>query len=271
MNYRTAVITGASSGIGAATASRLAAGGLRVTLVARRLERLEQLAREIEQTGGQAEVIGADLSCEVDRLRLFEQVNRGNSAPDVLINNAGFGWYGLLEEMPWMTALEMVKINIEAVVHLSRLFLPGMCQRRQGYIINVGSIAGGLPSQGIAIYAGTKAFLDAFSTALYRELRGSGVYVSIVRPGPVATEFFDISGNLEKGQRIPVARWGIRPERVANRIWSLLHHPRRSVYVPWSLGIVPLVEQWFGWVMDLAGPIILKKNREATFHNRELN
>ena len=123
-----AVITGASSGIGEATARRLASAGLQVTLVARRVERLLKLKKEIEASGGKAKVIAADLSLEADRSRVFETVQAGGGA-DVLINNAGFGWYGYYKNMPWETAREMLQVNIGAAVHLTSLFLPEMQKR----------------------------------------------------------------------------------------------------------------------------------------------
>ena len=173
MNYqykgKVALITGASSGIGAATARLLADKGLRVVLAARRLDRLEQLAREINASSGHAYAIQADLTQESDRANLVQAVEKRFGEVDLLINNAGFCWYGYGTNMTWKTALDMLKVNIEAVVQLSLSFLPAMRQRNSGHIINVGSISGSIPSQGIALYGATKSFLDNFSTALHRE------------------------------------------------------------------------------------------------------
>jgi len=161
-----AVITGASSGIGEALARKLAAQGIQVLLVARRRERLEALASEIRAAGGRARILTADLRRESDRARLCQQA--GNA--DVLVNNAGLGWYGYGDRMSWKTAQEMLQVNVEAVVQLSLAFLARMRQRNAGHIINIGSISGSLPSQGIALYGATKSFLDNFITALHREL-----------------------------------------------------------------------------------------------------
>jgi short-subunit dehydrogenase len=180
---KVAIVTGASSGIGEAVARRLAAAGLRVVLVARRMERLLGIKREIESAGGRAEVVSADLGCEHDRLSLFERVR----AADVLINNAGLGWYGYYADMPWQIARELLQVNIGAAAHLTSLFLPGMRARNFGHIINVGSISGSIPSQGVALYCASKSFMDAFTTALHRETRGTNVQVSVVRAGPVNT------------------------------------------------------------------------------------
>lgn len=259
MQNPTILITGASSGIGEAVALRLAQSGARLLLAARRVDRLERLANQIERAGGQAAPLAVDLSSEDGRQILFEQVMAGWNCPDVLVNNAGLGWYGYLDEMPWSEAANLLQVNIGAVVHLTRLFLPLMRARGSGHVINMSSIAGQIPSQGIAVYAGSKAFLDAFTTSLHREMRGSGVEISLVCPGPVKTEFFDQAA--QKGRRIPAERFAVSAERVAESVASLLRRPRRVVYVPWVLGVTPWVERLFGWAMDLAGPLLLQKKR----------
>jgi short-subunit dehydrogenase len=254
---KTALVTGASSGIGESTARQLAGSGLRVILAARRSERLLELKAEIESAGGKAEVIAADLGSENARLRLFEQVRE----VDVLVNNAGLGWYGYFNEMAWETAREMLQVNIGATAHLTSLFLPGMRKRNTGHIINVGSISGSIPSQGIAMYAASKSFMDAFTTALYRETRGTQVRVSVVRAGPVQTEFCESALHRENGGHVPTEKVGVTPEHVAWRIWKLLLRPRRIIYVPRWLQIVPWVELSFGWLEDLIGPLLLRRQR----------
>ena len=253
-----AVITGASSGIGAATARQLAKMGMRVVLVARRLERLLGLQAEITSAGGKAEVAAADLRSETERARVFEQVG----AADVLVNNAGIGWYGYFNEMNWETAREMLQVNVSATAHLTLLFLPGMRERNRGHIVNVGSISGSIPSQGIAMYAASKSFMDAFTTAIHRETRGTNVQVSVVRAGPVKTEFCESALERENGGHIPTERVGVTSEHVAWRIWKLLLRPRRVIYVPRWLRIVPWVELSFGWLEDLVGPLLLKRQKE---------
>jgi len=252
-----AVITGTSSGIGAATARQLAKAGMQVVLVARRLERLVGLQAEIESAGGKAEVVAADLRSEEERVHVFQQVG----VADVLVNNAGFGWYGYYNNMPWKIAREMLATNIEAVAHLTSLFLPGMRRRNRGHIINVGSISGSIPSQGIAMYAASKSFMDAFSTALHRETRGTNVKVSVVRAGPVKTEFCESALDHQNSGHIPTEKVGVTSEHVAFRIWELLLHPRRIIYVPRWLKIIPWFELSFGWLEDLIGPVLLKRKK----------
>jgi short-subunit dehydrogenase len=252
-----AVITGASSGIGAALGRKLSAQGLQVLLVARRSDRLESLAEELRAAGGSARILTADLRNEADRARLCEQAGDA----DLLINNAGLGWYGYGDQMSWKTAQEMLQVNVEAVVQLSLTFLAKMRLRNAGHIINIGSISGSLPSQGIALYGATKSFLDNFTTALHRELTGTHVHVSVVRAGPVKTEFVEAALALENGGHMPQGMTGVTSEQVAERIWSLIRRPRRILYVPGYLRVVPWLELSFGWIIDRVGPLLLKKQK----------
>jgi uncharacterized protein len=258
---KTALITGASSGIGAATARRLATQGLKVILVARRAEKLEQLAEEIRASGGEAKIYVVDLSNDENINQLTLRLNQEGWMPDVLVNNAGFGWYGYFTGMAEETAVEMVQVNIRAAVLLTRRLLPHMQTNRFGAIINVGSIAGSMPNQGIALYSASKAFLDAFSTSLHREMRGSGVQVSVVRPGPVKTEFFQTARELPGGGTVPAERFSVSAERVADSIAELLEHPRRVDYVPRILVLSAWLEPLFGWLIDRIGPLLLRRRK----------
>ncbi len=257
-----AVVTGASSGIGAATACGLASLGYRVVLAARRQDRLEALAADIRRAGGSAEIVPADLSTEDGPRRLFAEVSRRFGDAEVLVNNAGFGWYGYFEEMPADTARDMIQVNNASLVQLAVLFLPGMKRRRRGHIVNVSSVAGSIPSQGVAVYSATKSFVDSFTTALHRELRGTGVHVSAVRPGPVATEFYRTAASLASGRPVPAERFGVSARAVARVICRLLSRPRRAAYVPRGLKIIPLIELGFGWLLDRLGPLLLRRQSQ---------
>jgi short-subunit dehydrogenase len=228
-------------------------------LVARRLDRLDELTGEIRKAGGQAYALPADLMQESDRASLFQEVTRLFGNADVLVNNAGLGWYGYGDEMPWKTALEMLQVNVEAVVQLTLDFLGKMRVRDAGHIINVGSISGSIPSQGIALYGATKSFLDNFTTALHRELTGTRVHVSVVRAGPVRTEFGEVALSKENGGHVPTEHVGVTADFVAWRIWKLMLRPRRVIYVPGWLQVVPWAELSFGWIIDRLGPLLLKK------------
>lgn len=260
--YKLALVTGASSGIGAETARKLAREGMHVVLVARRRERLDQVAGQIRADGGTAEIFCADLTRPEERSALIDFV-RGLGELDVLINNAGFGWHGWFDEMGWNLAEELLHINIDAAVHLTCAFLPGMLALRRGHIIFLGSIAGDIPSRGVGLYAGTKAFLNALVTGLYRETRRSGVQVSIVKPGAVKTEFFSAGQSKPAGTAIPAEEFGIKTERVVQAIWSLIRRPRRAVYVPGGLVLTQWFALLFGWIMDLIGPVLMPKRNRA--------
>jgi len=256
------LITGASSGIGASLATFLAQKGLHIILTARREELLHQIAQSITARGEKCTVIAADMSEQNERVQLFEQISSRLGLIDILVNNAGFGWYGYYTDMPWPLAKQMVDVNVIAAMHMTSLFLPQFAKRGSGHIINISSIAGGLPNQGIAVYAGSKAFLDAFSTALYREYHVQGVSVSTMRLGPVETEFFDQARKQENGRSVPAERFAISPERVNRAFWRLLAHPRRVMYVPGWLSVSKHVENIFGPLIDLLGPLLLKRGQK---------
>ncbi len=249
MEKPVALVTGASSGIGRATARALAAEGFRVAATARRRERLEQLAVEIGAAGGEAAVFAADLRRAEERAKLVEAVRRHWGRVDLLVNNAGFGHYGPVAQIPWELAERMVGVNIEAAVHLTRLVLPEMLARNSGHIINVASVAGDLVVPPSVLYSATKAFVQAFSEGLYRELRGTGVRVSVVNPGPVRTEFPWIAAGLPPEAPVEIDL-GISAERVAVAIVNLVRRPRKRAYVPWYWATAPWVQLLFSWAVD---------------------
>ncbi len=256
-----ALVTGASSGIGAAAARRFARGGLRLALTARRQDRLADLAASLAASGAQVEVFPADLSDPAGRSALIDQVQSRCGGVDVLVNNAGLGWYGYFSQMPWDVAAQILTVNVVSAAHLARLCLPGMCARGLGRVINVGSISGSLPSQGIAIYGSSKAFLDNFTSALQRELRGTGVTASVVRLGPVDTEFYAVSAAHPASSLFPAGQFSISAARAADGLYRLLDRPRRVVYLPAVLAAAPWLELCFGWLIDRLGPLLLKRRQ----------
>lgn len=258
-NSPLAVVTGASSGIGEATARLLSQHNFQIVLIARRIERLKTLAEEIKQAGGQSLAFQADLSDEASREGVFRRIIEMKKPIQVFINNAGLGWYGYAQDMRWESALEMVQVNITAVVHFTLLVLGRMMKQNSGHIINVGSISGSLPSQGVALYGATKSFMDNFSTAIYRELRGTNVKISVVRAGPVLTGFCRKAATLPGGLRLPTERIGIPAEKVAEGILRLVEKPRRVAYIPAWLAITPWIEANFGWLIDRIGPLLLRR------------
>jgi uncharacterized protein len=256
---KSALITGASSGIGAATALEFARQGMDILLVARRADRLEQLAAKIQQSGGKAFCFPTNLSIAENTHTLVEWIVKEYGVPDILVNNAGLGWYGYFSEMPEAVIHEMLMVNIYASVQLTRLFLPAFKARNSGHIINIGSIAGGFPNQGVALYSSTKAFLDAFTSSLYRELRRSRVRISVVRAGPVKTDFFSTAQSQPGGGAVPAERFAISAEAIAHRIWSLVQRPHKVTYIPRILAVTPWIESIFGGLIDRLGPLLLER------------
>lgn len=193
---KTALITGASSGIGEQIARIHAERGGNLVLVARREERLVALKEELEKAHGiKAEVLAADLSDEGAPDEIFEAL-RGTRV-DYLINNAGFGGQGLFHERPWTEERSMIEVNILALSKLTHLFLPSFIQRKSGRILNVSSTASLVPGPLQATYFATKAFVTFLGNALSEELRGTGVTVTTLMPGATDTGFAAEAG-MEK-------------------------------------------------------------------------
>jgi uncharacterized protein len=217
----TALVTGASSGIGEQFARQLSARGYRLVLVARRTDRLERLAAQLP---AQAEVIGCDLGSEAAKLPARVEVLGADV--DLLVNNAGFGLRGPFLESDAARDAEMVRVNCEALVILTRAFLPAMVERGRGGVITVASSAGMQPLPYESVYSATKAFALNFSEALHAELRGSGVRILAVNPGPVPTEWQQVAGYDETTNTMPGA---IGAEQVVREALAAYDKGRRSM------------------------------------------
>ncbi len=201
-----ALVTGASSGIGATFARRLAARGYDLVLVARRKERLEELAREIEDNGARAGVLVADLADEADLERVAEHIG-GFDRLDLLVNNAGFGARGLFFDTDLASQDRMHRLHVLATVRLTHAALKGMVARNSGGIINVSSVAAFWGSPNSTSYTATKAWMNSFTEGLHLELksRGSAVKVQALCPGFTYSEFHDVAGMDRKA--IPASWW----------------------------------------------------------------
>jgi short-subunit dehydrogenase len=232
-----ALVTGASSGIGAEFAKQLSARGYEVILVARRAERLEELASQLP---GKAHTLACDLVSEAVLLR--EKTAALGLHADVLVNNAGFGTHGRFFEIDGTRDAEVVRLNCETLVTLTHAFLPGMLERRGGGIITVASTAGMQPIPYEATYSASKAFARTFSDALSAELRGSGVRVLVVNPGPVPTEFQEVAGY--RPGYLPPVPGKISAEQVAREALEAFHRGQRSI-------ITGSVMRWY---MRVNGP-----------------
>lgn len=191
---RIAVVTGASSGIGAAIARDLAGRGHQVVLVARSADKLEELAIELRGNGVRADVLPADLSDRSARAKLLDQVLALGLTPDILINNAGLSTLGPVAAADPEAELNMIEVDVLAVADLCTRFLPGMVERGRGALLNVASTAAFQPLPGQAGYGACKAFVLSYTQSLAGELRGSGVTATALCPGPVDTGFGETAG-----------------------------------------------------------------------------
>ena len=190
----TALITGASSGIGAEFARQLAAQHQHLVLVARSQDKLDHIAEQMHQQHGiQTTVIAQDLTVPQAALSVQRKVEALGLTINLLVNNAGFGTYGPFSQEPLAQQTAMIQLNIMALVELTHLFLPGMLAKSRGGIINVSSIGGFQPMPYWSVYAASKAFVLSFSEALWAEVKDQGVNVLALCPGPTESEFFKVA------------------------------------------------------------------------------
>jgi uncharacterized protein len=225
----TCLITGASSGIGYEVARSLARRGHGIMLVARRTERLEELAEELHEAHGvRAETFGCDLADASARGRLLSTVDELGLDVEVLVNNAGFGSGGLFHRLDQERELEMVRLNVEAVAALCGRFVPDMVRRGRGAVLNVASTAAFQPLPRQATYCATKAFVLAYTDALHADLHGTGVTAAALCPGPVKTEFPEVAGIDAAAEGLPDVFW-TDPDFVAEQGVRGLERGRRVV------------------------------------------
>lgn len=224
---QTALVTGASSGIGAAFADAFAALGVDLVLVARSEEPLRETAARLQDAHGvRVEVIAEDLSPEHATHAVTARLAELEFDVDILVNNAGFATQGRLETIPAERDHEQIMVNVTAVVDLTHALVPAMIARGTGTIINVASLGGFQPAPYLAVYGATKAFVLSFTQALAAELQGRGVHVLALCPGPVDTPFFDVLGSRQAaiGQQLSA-------EAVVVAALRALEH-RRSLVIP---------------------------------------
>jgi short-subunit dehydrogenase len=246
---QTALVTGASSGIGAFLAKQLAERGHQVILVARSADKLTDLAAEI---GAGATVLAADLSNREGRAELPDRVAALGKQVDILVNNAGLSTMGRVANADPRAELNVIEVDVAAVVELCTRFVPGMVERGQGAVLNVASVAGFGPLPGQAVYGASKAFVLSYTQALRQELRDSGVKVTALCPGPVHTDFGQTAGFTPEEESVlpevlwvsaeDVARAGLEglesdkgvvvPGKLNQAITALYQHVPRQLLLP---------------------------------------
>jgi short-subunit dehydrogenase len=225
-----ALVTGASAGIGAALARELAGHGAKLILTARRQERLQALAAELTALGTEVRIVAADLNDPAAPQQLYDATEGAGLTVDILLNNAGLGQYGAFHLSPVEQELSQVRVNCEAVIRLSRLFVPRMVERRRGWVLVLASTASFQPVPYLTTYAATKAFDRFFALGLAAEVARHGVKVTALCPGPTESEFFDVarSQNFLAGRKQPAAQ-------VARRAIAALARGQRTI-VPYFGG-----------------------------------
>lgn len=248
---RVVVVTGASSGIGRATARLLGSHGMTVVLAARRADELERLAAEIERDGGKAVAVSTDVSLLTDIERLVERAMAIGGAIDALVNVAGVG-LGNSIMIRDDHAQRVLAVNLLAPARLMKAVIPILRAQRHGSIVNIGSVAGEIGTSGL--YSATKFGLRGLTDSVRRELAGSGVGVTLIEPGYIATPL-----TAYRRQRMP------GPEIVARAVASALRRPRRKIVVPGYYRIAMLLSSLFPGVADrlLAGKTSAARRRRA--------
>jgi len=237
------LVTGASAGVGRQTALDFAAQGAKLLLVARRKERLQQLADQIRAAGGAAEVLPCDLSDNWSRDRLISDLLTRHLIPDILINNAGYGNYRLFIKEPPAEVARMMAVNYQACADLMSAFLPEMLKRGSGALVNVSSTAGRVAVPNMGAYCAAKSALCALTESVAYELRGSGVTVHLVNPGPIKTEFFD--AGVWQGPR---PRDRVSAQSVSHAIQKAIRKKKMITYIPPQGGCLV-------YVFHLLGPL----------------
>jgi short-subunit dehydrogenase len=266
---RSALVTGASAGLGEEFAVQLVAQGVKhLVLTARRLDRLQQLKARLESASVRVDIDAADLANEDAVTQLMRRLDAAGFSPDILVNNAGFGDLGTFETSEPAKIEMMLAVNMVALTRLTQWALPGMLKRRAGWICNVGSTAGLLALPTFAVYAATKAYVNSFSEALRVELHGSGVNVLALCPGPVETEFGQVASRPTGTRKFAAPKGlAVSKEDVVRETLAAMARGQGRLIPGLAVRLVMLVaESTPRWIMRLFFPMFsgqFRREREA--------
>ena len=247
------IVTGASSGIGEATARQFGREGAKLVLAARRVDRLEAVAQEISALGSGAEVlvVAADLSRLEDIQALVNQTLQKFGRIDVLVNNAGFGRLDWLENLdPIKDIQAQMDVNAMGVIQTTRQVLPVMIKQRGGHIINMGSMAGLIGTPTYTIYAASKHAVHGFSEALRREVKPWGIDVSVIYPGGVVTEFASHAGIKRKTKATTPKFMLLTADQVGQAVVKIVRRPRAMWILPWLWTMSMWMNRFANWLVD---------------------
>jgi short-subunit dehydrogenase len=267
---RTAIITGASSGIGRAAAISLAMEGYLVVLAARRMDRLQSTAAQIQDAGGEAMIVRTDVS-EPDQIQtLVDKALEAAGRIDLLVNNAGYGRLLWLDEQELVGEIDkQIQVNLTGAIQLTRAALPAMLEQQSGQVMFISSISGFVGVPTYSIYTATKYGLRGFIESLRRELRGSGVTVTGIYPGAVETEFDQHAGVKWETTRVTPNWLILTPEQVAGQIIKAVKHRRRRIIAPAIMALPIMINAHFPRLMDwFLARMFYRENGKTTAWNQ---
>lgn len=258
------LITGASSGFGEEAARLFAKEGCKVVLAARRLDRLQLLASEIQDAGGEALAVPVDIAERAEIEVMVQTALDLYGRIDILFNNAGFGGVDWFEKFdPARHVDTLIRVNLIGTILVTRAVLPQMLKRRQGHIINMVSVAGLIAAPTITTYSASKYGVRAFTDALRREVSPFGISVSGIYPGPAATEFGQKLERTRSREAIKKIKYPhLSTEYVARRVIEVAKSPRRTLVIPWWFRIITTFDTLFPVVVDWILYFFSKKNHE---------
>jgi short-subunit dehydrogenase len=250
LHSQVVLITGASSGIGAATARAFAPTGVKLVLAARRQDRLAALAGQLQQLGAETLIIPTDVSAEAERAALVAATMDRFGRIDHLFNNAGLGRINWLEALSPDEIREQFEVNILAMIMLTRTVLPIMQRQRSGHIINMASAAARIATPGYTVYAATKYAVEGFSEALRREVTPWGIQVSVIYPGGTSDTEFGEKAHVERRVMRSPAWLRVSADTVGQAVVRLARHPGRRVILPWPMALGAFVNRLAPWLLD---------------------
>jgi len=253
MKDKVIIVTGASSGIGEATAREFGRQGAKIVLAARRMDRLETLAQEIlsMNSGAETLTVQADITNLEDIQKLIDQTISNFGRVDVLVNNAGFGRLSWLENLdPVKDIQSQFDVNVLGLIQTTRQVLPIMMEQRSGHIINMCSMAGLIGTPTYTIYSATKHAVHGFSESLRREVKPWGIDVSMIYPGGVKTEFQSHAGIKRKTGATTPKALALSAEDVGRAVVQLTRHPRAMLIIPWGWTLSVWMNRNLNWLVD---------------------
>jgi short-subunit dehydrogenase len=262
------VVTGASSGIGRATALAFARRGARLVLAARRVDRLQAVADEIALAGSEALAVPCDVGRPSDIDELVRVTMERFGRIDVLVNNAGFGFSGTIEDTPDEVMRELLDVNYLGAFRLTRAVLPLMRKQRSGHIVNVSSVVGKISFPFHGAYSASKFAMCAMTEALRGELSGSGVTATVVLPASTTTEFFDAQQRIGEHSAAPAGPQQTA-ERVARAIVRSVNHPTPEVNLVAPMRLAYGLNAFFPVLRDLAGRLFYRQRKRGGAAKRD--